>query len=479
MKMTLRNLGIASLLLLAQPQFASAHAPSEPPEQARIEAAIVPPVSFEGEDANRLTLEQRRAEIGVQAVSVAVLRNGELSWAHSYGDAVDEDSLFQFASLSKTVAAAGIVALAQERGVGLDDDISGDLKGIDMERFNPAGLPITIRGLLSHTNGATVSGFLGYAVGEPLPTAEQIVEGAAPANSDPVVIRPNPEGEFRYSGGGYTVAQLWAEQVSGEDFASLMHRLVLEPVGMERSLFSMAPPESFPRDNAMRAEMSRGVSVDGGWRLHPELAAASLWSNPKDYLRFVGALMAAMNGDGSKGIAPQVAEAMVTPVGETYGLGIGVREIDGAIRLSHSGSNVGYKSNFMAFPATGDAIVAVTNSEKGWPLVGDIGRTANWVYGWPSEPPMRRQRMVASAEELAAITGDYAEAGKTAVAFTVAPDDGGLSGSTPSGYAFRLVKTGAATFVDPQDGQEGTFAPNAEGRLSVTFGGTTYVKLDK
>ena len=468
---------IVSALSLAFAVQVSADTEGSAASSADVDTALVPLVSFRGEEDTRLSIDERREALGVRAASVAVLRGGEIAWAKAYGEGVDADTLFQFASLSKPVAAAGILALARERGVGLDDDISADLTGLNLARLNPDGLPITLRGLLSHTSGTTVGGFPGYAVDEPVPTTKQVVEGAEPANSDPVVVKPIKPGERRYSGGGYTVAQYWAEQVTGEDFESVMRRLVLDPIGMKRSTFGSGTAEQFARDNVAPGYYGEGLLIPGGWRIHPEQAAASLWSTPREYLLFVRALMRAMDGDASAGIAPEVARAMTVPVAQSYGLGIGVADIDGAIRLSHSGSNIGYKSNFMAYPVSGDAVISVVNADRGWALVGDIGRTANVVYGWPVRPLITRTRLAADESELSAFIGDYAEAGSKEVAFTLTATAPTMTGTAPNGFRFELVKTGEATFIDPQDGQEGTFVEDEQGRLSVTFEDTIYVRL--
>ncbi|MEM1195577.1 MAG: serine hydrolase domain-containing protein [Pseudomonadota bacterium] len=470
---------LAAITLAAFAPLTQAQACAEPAPSAAIDTALVPVVSFEGEEGSRLTLEERRDQLGVPAASVAVLRDGEIAWARAYGEGVDEETLFQMASLSKPVAAAGILTLAFERGVGLDQDLSDELPGLDRQRLNPDGLPITLRGLLSHTNGTTVSGFPGYPMDKRVPTTKQIIEGSGPANSKPVVVEPNPEGERRYSGGGYTVAQWWAEQASGEDFPSLMRRLVLDPLGMERSTFATAPAPDFARDNVARGYLATGEMIAGGWRLHPEHAAASLWSTPREYLLFVRALMRALDGDEDVGIAPAVAAAMTTPIASAYGLGIGVADIKGAIRLSHSGSNIGYKSNFMAYPDGQNAVISVTNSERGWPMVGDIGRTANTVYDWPRSDPIERTRMRASDEDAQALLGDYAREGSESVAFTLTAELPILVGTAPSGYRFELVKTGKDTFIDPQDGEEGTFIADGSGGWRITFGDTIYVKASE
>ena len=443
---------------------------------ADIDRALVPLVSFEGEEDQRLSLEERRQQLGVRAASVAVMREGNIAWARAYGENVDEDTVFQFASLSKPVAAAGIIAFAFEQGVGLEDDIAGDLPGLDMAQVNPDGAPITLRALLSHTNGTSVSGFPGYAMDKPVPTTLQVIEGSGPTNTDPVIVTPNPSGERRYSGGGYTLAQYWAEQKSGENFPALMRRLVLDPIGMKRSTFASGTAETFTRSNVAPGYYYSGEMVPGGWNIHPEQAAASLWSTPREYLLFVRALMLALDGDSSAGIDSEIAQQMTTPIANSYGLGIGVSEVKGEIRLSHSGSNVGYKSNFMAYPATKDAVISVVNSDKGWAMVGDIGRTANVVYQWPVATLPNYTRMMASDAQLQIYAGDYREQGDDEVIFTLAAKAPSIVGSAPSGYRFELVQIGEATFVNPEDGRESVFTISPDGEVSVTFQGTVFVK---
>ena len=367
-------------------------------------------VTFEGEGPQRRPLVERQVELGVPAVSVAVLRQGELSWARGYGEGVTVRTQFQAASLSKTLAAAGLLVLAEELGVSVDDDL-GPALPIDMDALNPDGYPLTLRKLLSHTNGTAVSGFPGYPAGSDVPTTAQVVTGEAPTNTAPVTVRANPKGERRYSGGGYTIAQLWAETATGEPFAQLMDRLLLEPLGMRDSTFELTTPAEAQALDRVLAYDRTGVPVAGGWHLYPEMAAAGLWTTPTDYLKFVAAVLAGINGR-DEGIPPHIATLMSTEVASEYGLGIGVADIAGGVRLSHSGGNRGYRCNFMAYPATEDAVLTMTNAAAGWPLVGDIGRTANATYGWPARPLLKHKRTPVTADELAVFEGEYHAAGR-------------------------------------------------------------------
>ncbi|MBK7559913.1 MAG: serine hydrolase [Chitinophagaceae bacterium] len=75
--------------------------------------------------------------------------------------------------------------------------------------------PVTLRGLLSHTAGTNVSGMKGYESGSPLPTTTQVLYGLPPANTAAVKTEIMPGTEWRYSGGGYVIAQALMTDVTG------------------------------------------------------------------------------------------------------------------------------------------------------------------------------------------------------------------------------------------------------------------------
>ena len=169
----------------------------------------------------------------------------------------------------------------------------------------------------------------------------------------------------------------------------------------------------------------------------------------------------------------------MTPIADNYGLGIGIQERQGQIRLIHSGLNRGFICNFMAFPARGDVIVTMTNSAAGFPMVGDVNRTANVVYQWPSSPLIVKTRAPVTSEELEALTGDYTVAGNADTAFTLVSNGELLSGSTPGGFTFDLVKIGDDEFIDPRDGEVATFDRREAGELVLSSGGTDYVRVSR
>lgn len=445
-----------------------------PAEQLALEAGIAPAMLVAGETPKAAPLAERMATLGVPGVSIAVHRAGAPDWAEGYGAGVDAGTLFQAASLSKMVAAVGITALAQEKGIDLDADISGALAGIDLATLNPEGLPITLRALLSHTNGANVHGFPGYAEGADVPSTLEVITGSGRTNTPAVVLtRPDPGNPYSYSGGGYTLAQYWAEQVSGEDFAALMQRLVLDPIGMEASMFAQPLPEALAGGNVAAAHDGQGTEIPGRWHTYPELAAAGLWTTPSDFGRF----LLALSGKGD-GIDPAVAAEVTKPVTRDYGLGIGILTYDGEVSLQHSGGNAGYTCYGLVWPGRGDAMVVMTNSDNGFRLYREILQTAGTLYGWPSRAAEPRQRAVLEAAELAALAGQYVIEGTADVILDFSAGAGDLIGASPIAGNFRAVPVGGGLLVDPENGFEiGYTMSGADVRLSVM--GMTLVKAPR
>lgn len=266
----------------------------------------------------------------------------------------------QVASLSKTVAAAVILTLAHQRGISLDNDIRSQVTSLDIALLEGGDRPVTLRQLLSHTSGASQSGYPGYPRDSDLPSASEVVANPPRFFESPLTFDGEP-GEFRYSGGGYMIAQIWAEDVSGKPFAELADELLFSPLGMEDSTFAqpiddaeIAPLFVVGADAGFNIFHGVFTPVENSWHDYPEQAAAGLWTTSKDYARFAAALLDAASG-ASEAIPREVASAMIMPQaemgkGRAYGLGaMLVLDSEGSVqRVTHSGANTGYRALFAA-----------------------------------------------------------------------------------------------------------------------------------
>jgi len=345
------------------------------------------------EGLGSMTLPQLMDHLGVPGVSVAVIRDFEVQWAKGYGVAdvetgapVDTETLFQAASISKPVAAMGVLAAVRDGLFELDDDIDDllvswalDGAGFTSER------PVTPRALTSHTSGLGDGfGFPGYEPGRPLPSVVQILRGEGPSNVGPVVMERPPMAFMEYSGGGVTVMQLALTDVRGEAFDVIVQRDVLDPVGMTRSTFRQPLPPELDA-NAARGHDRSGQARGVKWHVYPELAAAGLWTTPTDLARFAIEVQRAAAGHSDRVLPRHLAREMLTPVGVgPYAVGFAVGQRGEGWYFSHGGSNWGFRATLLAHHVKGYGLVVMTNADRGSELAAEVSARIQRAYRWDS-----------------------------------------------------------------------------------------------
>jgi CubicO group peptidase (beta-lactamase class C family) len=355
---------------------------------------LVPPVLVQGEVPVSTKLSDRMAELHVPAVSIAVIHDGAVQWARSFGvtriggPAVTTRTLFQAASISKPVTALAVLRLVQAGKLDLDTDVNRYLKGwkIPADTFTQ-GHPVTLRELLTHTAGVTVHGFAGYASDAPVPTLTQILDGTPPANSPAIRVDTTPGTAWRYSGGGYVIVQQLLEDVTGAPFAKLMRDTVLVPAGMTESTFDQPLPASRMIDVALPYRSS-GRPVSGGPHVYPERAPAGLWTTPSDLARYALEVQRALAGSG-RFLSTSMASQMLTPEMNHWGLGPAIGGSSARPYFEHSGGNEGYRCTLKVYES-GDGAVVMTNGDNGGQLMVELVRTIANEYGWTDRPPIRR-----------------------------------------------------------------------------------------
>ena len=377
-------------------------ASSPNPSIERIEKGLRPPVLIEGDKT--WTLEERMRLFHVPGLSVAVFRDFQVSWAKAYGFADEaagmkatDATLFQAGSVSKPVAAMGALKLVEEGKLSLDKNIDAYLKGWKIpENDLTKKTPVTLEMLLSHTGGLTVHGFPGYAADAKVPTVIEVLDGAAPANSAPIRVDLAPGTQYRYSGGGYTIAQLAMTDVTGQSFPRLLEALVLKPLGMTQSTYDQPLPATLV-PKAAAGYYADGKEVPGKRHVYPEMAAAGLWSTPSDLARFGIGLQNILRGKPGP-ISKAMAERMTTAVRDGYGLGLAVADKDGAY-FSHDGADEGFQTLFIAHKTKGYGVAIMANSDAGFKVMPELLRAIGAEYGWEGFPeaPVRTTQLTRRA----------------------------------------------------------------------------------
>jgi CubicO group peptidase (beta-lactamase class C family) len=356
---------------------------------ARIENAQVP--NRQGLDGS--TLRQVMERFHVPGVSVAVIKDFAIHWAKGYGvadvetgAAVENNTLFQAASISKPVAAMAVVRAVQDGRFALDDNVNTILKSWKVpESELTRGHPVTPRALLSHTSGLGDGfGFPGYHPSAPRPTVVEILNGSKPSNVGPVLMERPPFTAFKYSGGGVTVMQLAMMETFPDPYAALLQRLVLGPIGMSDSTYEQ--PLSSERDkHAARAHNGSGRAMDAKWHVYPELAAAGLWTTSVDLAKFAIEVQKTALGRSSTVLTQASVREMLLPVGVgDYAVGLSVTKIGQGWYFGHGGSNWGFQCDLIAHRLKGYGVAIMTNGDAGRPVIDEIRTRVATVYGWDS-----------------------------------------------------------------------------------------------
>lgn len=318
---------------------------------------------------------------------MAVIRDGRVHGVHaaSIGAAVNADTVFQTASLSKWLTAWGVMALAQQGKLDLDAPVSRYLKRWTLPPSAFDNNKVTARRLLSHTAGLTDGlGYAGFAPGTPVQSLEASLTQAAdasPGASGKVEVGIDPGTEWRYSGGGYAVLQMLVEDVCGEPFETYMQRVVFQPLGMVHSTYHWSPAQgttlaTFYGRDARSATHFRFSAV----------AAASLYTSVSDLTRFLQAHLPGKKGEpvGRGVLAATTVAQMWQPTGSLFGQviwGLGTMlyadNRAGGFVIGHDGSNEpAINTAARLNPATGNGIVIL---ETGTPLLA-TRLAGEWVF---------------------------------------------------------------------------------------------------
>ena len=381
------GLGVSLLLCLETPLEAQISAVSA---QAAIELAQTQP----GEDGlGTSTVAELMEEFGVPGVSVAVIQDFKIHWAKAYGVAdvetgqlVDIETMFQAASISKPVAAMGVLRAVQDGLFSLDDDINDILDSwtLDGREFT-RNRPVTPRTLTSHTSGLGDGfGFPGYDPEQPLPTTVQILEGHELSNVGSVFMEREPLTFFEYSGGGVTVMELALSDVRRRPFVDVLQEGVLAPIGMTRSSYAQ-PISPEHNQNAARAHDNNGESRGPKWHVYPEHAAAGLWTTPTDLARLIIEVQRSASGESNRVLSQSMIQEMLNPVGVgPFAVGFTVSKVGEGWYFSHGGSNWGFRALMLAHKVKGYGLVVMTNADQGSTVINEISRRIQYTYNWDS-----------------------------------------------------------------------------------------------
>lgn len=324
----------------------------------------------------------------VPVIGYAIIENGKIVEANTLSInpaiKVSRNSLFQAASISKTISAYGALKLVSSGKLNLDEPINPKLKTWKIpESVYSINNPVTLRQLLDMTSGLSVSGFPGHAQGQPLPTPTEILEGKFPANTQPIRIFYTPGSRYFYSGGAFQVLQQLIEDVTQHSFQSWMQTEILKPLKMSHSFYQY-PLSNELHSFAVPGFLADGAMIKGGWNNYAIAGAGGLWSTPTDLAKFAVDVSNSYLGFHNKIISKDVAKQMLHRQKNTdYGLGVVINGEGKNLNFRKAGHNLGYHNELLMFPEVGKGVVIMTNSENGEYVINYIIPIIAKKYHWP------------------------------------------------------------------------------------------------
>lgn len=349
------------------------------------------------------TIWQRMSAYKTPGVAVAVVVGNKIAWSTGYGrlaaggaPAAHPESAFQAASISKAVAAVGVLRLLQTRKIALTADVRPHLGWTLPARscVSPTAAP-TVEQLLTHRAGvvgrgstspagacsgfdAGGGGFAGYGAAATVPSLLQVMNGEG--NSPRIELSTEPGAEYHYSGAGYVLLQRMVEELTGRSLADYMGQEVFAPLGMAGSSYALSPAFELASGHT-----STGTVIPGGHNRYPESAAAGLYTNVLDLCRLVSYLNRAWTATGD--IAGPLTRASVRSLlteGPQPGMGRGLFVAGSGTRdfsYTHDGSNYGFRSVFKGYPELGAGYAVLANGND-TALVNEVAAAVRSVYGW-------------------------------------------------------------------------------------------------
>jgi CubicO group peptidase (beta-lactamase class C family)/acetyl esterase/lipase len=336
-------------------------------------AALAPAARAAEPDEARLALirprMQRFVDDHVIAGAVTVVGTGSgLTRIEAVGslrldptEPMPKDALFRIASMTKPITAAGVLILADEGKLAVDDPVEKHLpefrgqmlvaeRGPGRLVLKKPARPITLRDLLTHTSGLPA---YPPGLGDLYRKRDRtLAEATLAVSQRPLDFEPGSR--WAYCNSGIDTLGRVIEVVSGQSYETFLARKIFEPLGMKDTTFRPS------RDQLRRLAGLYGVK-DGKLVPAPDaligppaesrhpIPAGGLYSTGADLVRFYRMMLGGGTLDGQRILSEASVKAMTSvqtgdlKCGFTpemgWGLGFGVvRKPEGVTAMLSPGS---------------------------------------------------------------------------------------------------------------------------------------------
>lgn len=336
-------------------------------------------------------VSERMAEYGVPGVAFGVLKDGE-PLMRGFGVTnveeplpITENTVFQIASLSKTVTATAMMGLVERGQVDLRAPVRQYLPDFRV-RDERAGREVTVLHLLTHTPG-----WEGQLTAEDRGT-ETLAHFARSMSG---LEQLAPAGAvWSYNNPGYALAGRVIEVVTGMDIHEAFRNLVFGPLGLTRASTRLGDIATYRLAVGHRTAQGGATEVVRPFAMGSSIPAGGVAMSISDLLSYAEFHLGRRDGAGGDVLSIAGREAMREPqvrknaTEDEMGIGWHLRRLDGVLTASHGGSaGAGHRLHLQLVPERNLAFAILTNHVDGWRLVQDVERATLGIYEGLSVAP--------------------------------------------------------------------------------------------
>jgi CubicO group peptidase (beta-lactamase class C family) len=287
---------------------------------------------------------------------------------------VDANTIFHWASITKTMTAIAIMQLRDRGKLSLDDPIVRyvpELRDVH-NRYGPMEA-ITIRHLLSHSAGFRNPTWP-WGGDQPWHPFEPTAWAQLVAMMPYTEIRFPPGSQYSYSNPGIVFLGRTIEKLSGDDFEVYITKNILMPLGMTHSYFDLSPYHLL-EDRSNNYEVRDGRTVANGLDFDTGITVSNGGLNAPvtDMVKYLAFLLG--RGPGATGSVrvlerssldelwqPRLPVDDAEAMGDSIGLSFFIRHQGPARLIGHTGSQRGFRAFFYLDPDRNEAVIAAWNT---------------------------------------------------------------------------------------------------------------------
>lgn len=408
-------------------------------------------------------LEQSYPDAKAPGAAVLVARGDEVLYRGARGAASIElgvplspDQVFRLGSITKQFAAAGVLKLAEDGKLSLDDPLVKFVPGY------PGGDRITVRMLLNHTSGiksyTDIAGVMDGPIQKTVTTA-QLIDTFKNEKPD---FAPG-EG-WKYNNSGYVLVGAVIEAASGMPWHAWLKKSFFDPLGMQHTGYGDEAVAVIPGHVMGYTLKNEQWAVAMYLSMTQPHAAGALVSTVDDLLRWNRAL------HEGKVLKADSYRQMITPVGkaadEHYGFGISNEAFRGTGMMQHGGGIFGFSTFLLYLPAEDLTVAVLYNADSGRPPGIGTGMLARMLAAQALGKPYPQKKAIAiDAATLKEYEGVYRIDKHAARVLRVV--DGKLASQRTGGPAYALIPIAKDVFLFDEGLSRMTFERDAAGGISA------------